>query len=817
MFDLSKFMIGTGSDGEPEQGESIPQPLPRSKNIPKQEQNRIDGKTDSFQEHDNTKKRSPEIEKDVEASDWSDGEEASGDLAKDWLRINQTNIENKCQVEELEVSNWSDGADSFKLEKHAQTQSDKKEIVKDDPESPVWSDDDLQSWSSNKNQNIVPMPKQTSPDQTLCQKDSQCEENPSQFNPINTSPFLFGKSKTLSEEMSEDSYKPVKSMANIPTVSQTIPKYSSPEQSHFSRPLPRVSKTDNNPRRKITTVRKSNIDRRIERLRKKVDDLETCSEALTDSDYTDIDTSDSESSDTSDLQINPKTPTKSEKLKSFVHKERLKKRNMKRIVLKLKEQKKKQGEFIDNLITRNMLLDKDLTESQSWLNQSHMKCELSQENLKSVKCLRGNLMDEIENQNSNLLNKMTEINQLEIKLKETQIENGFLHETIEKYSHQNHDNSEDMIKLRIEEAKSETEAEFRNKITELEQAYLEKEQLREEDHLNELQCKETDYKSQIETLRDKQKSVLSNMESDNSSILQDLKSEKVKHDSLKSNIIQLETENSDLKAKLEEYLSKNKLLESNLDEKIQEISNLQVETKNIETVDSLKAQFSHMADMYEKKIERLEEDIETNAEKLSQEINSNTTQLRDKDELINHLKKDLGVIRQDYEERMQLSEAQFITERETLCQRMDVMEQSKLNYEKEISRLEKELQDQSEQLQVDIRLSEKLEGKTKECEDVGKELLTMKEEMGALVDENQSLRENIQSSKQIEEEKGEEKEKINSRLVHCCSPYTSVFCESLHHFLDNETFVLDCYQGLIKIYSIYWKRKKRSLNWSVLT
>ena len=152
MFDLSKFMIGTGSDGEPEQGESIPQPLPRSKNIPKQEQNRMDGKTDSFQEHDNTKKRSPEIEKDVEASDWSDGEEASGDLAKDWLRIDQTNTENKCQVEELEVSNWSDGADSFKLEKHAQTQSDKKEIVKDDPESPVWSDDDLQSWSSNKNQ-----------------------------------------------------------------------------------------------------------------------------------------------------------------------------------------------------------------------------------------------------------------------------------------------------------------------------------------------------------------------------------------------------------------------------------------------------------------------------------------------------------------------------------------------------------------------------------------------------------------------------------------------------------------------------------------
>ena len=709
-------------------------------------------------------------------------------MTKDCLRIDQTNTEDKCQVEELEVSNWSDGADSLKLEKHVTTQLDKN--VKDDPESPVWSDDDLQSWSSNKNQNIVPIPNQTTAHQTLCQKDSECEENPiSQFNQIKTSPeIVFGKSKVLSEEMSEDSYKPIQPMANIPTVSQTIPKYSSPEQLHFTTSLPRNCKTDNISRRKITTVHKSNIDKRIERLRKKADDLETCSEGLTDSDYTDIDTSESECSETSDLEINPNTPQKSERLKSFVHKERLKKRYMKRIVAKLKEQKKKQGELIDNLITRNRLLDKDITENQSLLNQSHMKCELSQENLKAVKCLKGNLMDEIENQSSIMLNKMTEVDQLEIKLRETQIENGFLHDTIEKYSHQNHGNSEDKIKLRIEEAKLQTEAEFRNKITELEQAYLEKEQLREEDHLKEVQCIETDYNIQIETLRDKQKSVLSNMESENDAILQDFKNEREKNDNLLSKIDQLETENSDLKARIEEYSSKINFLESNLDEKIQEISDIQVQAKNNETVDSLKAQFSHMADMYEKKIERLEEDIETNAETLSQEINSNTTQLRDKDELINHLKKDLGIIRQDYEERMHLSEAQFITERETTCKRMDVMEQSKLNYEKEISRLEKELQDQNDQMQEGIRLSEKLAGKTKECEDIRKEFLTIKEEMGAMVVENQSLRANIQSLKQIEEEKGEEKEKINNRLVHCCSPYTSVFCERLHLFLDIETF-----------------------------
>ena len=172
-------------------------------------------------------------------------------MTKDLLRIDQPNTENKCQVDEVEVSNWSDGADSLKLENHATEHLDTQQNVKDDPESPVWSDDDLQSWSSNKNHCTA--------HQTLCQKDSECQDNPSQFNQVKTSPeVVFGKSKTISEEMSEDSYKPIQPMANIPTVSQTIPKYSSPEQPHFTTPLPRNCKTDHNSRRKITKVHKTN-------------------------------------------------------------------------------------------------------------------------------------------------------------------------------------------------------------------------------------------------------------------------------------------------------------------------------------------------------------------------------------------------------------------------------------------------------------------------------------------------------------------------------------------------------------------------------
>ena len=756
-------MIGTGSDGEHEPGERSPLALQRSINIPSPEHEEMVRAKGGEQD-----KISPVPEKDVEASDWSDCEEASVALTKN-------RNESKNQDEEPEASNWSDdGGDSFKLNDN-QTSLDKREnehqVTKNDPESPVWSDDDLQSWSSNRNQNIVSIPENETPDQNpLCQKDSNCEEN-AKFRKINTpAEILLGKSRSHSEELSDDSYRPIPPMANVPFKSQTIPKYTSPEQSHFPKPLPRSSKTDNKSRRKITLAHKSNIDQRIERLRRKVDDLEaSASEALTDSDYTDIEMNDSEFSDTSDLENNLATPTKRRgNLKSYVQKERLKRENLKKIVGKLKEQKKNQRECIDDLITRNKVLEKDVTDSQISLNQSHLKCTLAEEMSKSAKCLKGNIMDEIDNQSSMLLDKMNEVNQLQIKLKENQIENGFLRETIEKHLHQQNDNGEDILQLKIDEAISQKQIQFDNKIIELEQYYLEKEKLWKEDHVKELQCKEKDYDSQIERLKDEHKSVLSKMESEVTSNLQNYQRERVKSDTLESNISLLESENSELKGKLDEYLTKNKLLESNLDEKIQEISDLQEQTKNLETVDSLKAQFSHMADTYEKKIERLEQDIQTNDQKLSQEIHSNTEQLRDKDELINHLKKDLGLIRQDYEERMKLKEVQLISEKDTLLKRVNLMEQSELNNVKEIERLEKELEDQSKQIQECNRLSEMLEGKSKECENIGKDLLQMKEEAEALVNENKNLKANIQSLKEVVEE-----EKINKRLVYCIC--TSVF------------------------------------------
>ena len=63
MFDLSKFMIGSGSDGEHESGESSP--IQRLKKGPSD--------TSNFQFQGQESSPGPEQD-----SDWSDGEDASG-------------------------------------------------------------------------------------------------------------------------------------------------------------------------------------------------------------------------------------------------------------------------------------------------------------------------------------------------------------------------------------------------------------------------------------------------------------------------------------------------------------------------------------------------------------------------------------------------------------------------------------------------------------------------------------------------------------------------------------------------------------------
>ena len=707
MFDLSKFMIGSGSDGEHESGESGP--IQRLKKGPSD--------TSNFQFQGQESSPGPEQD-----SDWSDGEDASG-VVKHHRKTEKMDPERNIQI----PSNWSDDGDESNL-------IEKKETLimsQRSDESPVWSDDGLQSWISNKS------PKQITPVKIpVCLTDSE-GDNKSKINQFETSKKILGKAKTTSEEISDDSYKLIQPIVRLSNNQQTISPFSSPEKEDLLIPFKRLAKQDPKPK-KLTTMFKSNIDKRIERLRRKVEDVEV-PEALTDSDYTDVETSDSDYSDS--LEFGKKRKNKTDNLKSSVLKERLKKSNLKNMVSRLKEQKKNQRELINNLIFRKREVDKNLIIIQTLMKQSHLKCELTEGQLKTVKCLKGNLMEDIDNQNSMILDKINEVNEIKIKLKEIQIENKYLLEKIERNSNHDNDNrilslDEDMIKIKIDEAILQKDNEFKSKIIEHEVAHLEKEKIWEKNQFDKLQIKEKEYNIQIQKLKADQKATLSIMESEVTDKNLELKYERESNDHLRSSITCLETETISLKEKLEECQSQIKLLEDNIDEKIQEISELQTHAKNKETVESLKAQFSHMAETYEKKIERLEEDIKTNTEKLSKEFNFNTINLREKDELITHLKKDLGLIRKDYEERWKLRDDQFLSEKEDLLKRINTMLASKLEDEEKISNLEKEKESKSKQILNNNMISGELECKTRECEDLKEEVENLKKYIGIQQDEN---------------------------------------------------------------------------------
>ena len=165
------------------------------------------------------------------------------------------------------------------------------------------------------------------------------------------------------------------------------------------------------------------------------------------------------------------------------------------MVSRLKEQKKNQRELINNLIFRKREVDKNLIIIQTLMKQSHLKCELTEGQLKTVKCLKGNLMEDIDNQNSMILDKINEVNEIKIKLKEIQIENKYLLEKIERNSNHDNDNrilslDEDMIKIKIDEAILQKDNEFKSKIIEHEVAHLEKEKIWEKNQFDKLQIKE---------------------------------------------------------------------------------------------------------------------------------------------------------------------------------------------------------------------------------------------------------------------------------------------------------------------------------------
>ena len=159
---------------------------------------------------------------------------------------------------------------------------------------------------------------------------------------------------------------------------------------------------------------------------------------------------------------------------------------------------------------------------------------------------------------------------------------------------------------------------------------------------------------------------------------------------LESKIKQQESSFANLEQSRSEDQRRLKELEGTIEWKNEEMEKLKEGQSNMETLSSLKSQFSHMADTYEMKIERLEHDNAEIIGNLQGEINQNLELVREKDELIDHLKKDLGNIRSDFQQRMKNNELKNAEEAKNYELQIEDLKDFLKNKEKELENIKDE-------------------------------------------------------------------------------------------------------------------------------
>ena len=609
MFDLSKFMIGSGSDGE-------------SDHIP------VSHKSES-PVHEELEPRVENIA-DGQAEDQEEDERSNADL------------------------------------------DSKVQLSNNDIDSPQWSDDDLQSWQSNTtNQKQVPMTSTESNKILICATESEKEENfiihSEKQSHLKHDKSICDegqlvKSKTMSEEISEDSFLPVENttfVSHIPAHSAISPYYSSPEFQEIPEPKERPSKK----KQMLTASQKNNINEKIDYLKSRIEILSNDHNIIeNESDYSDLE--DSVSADDEDMLKKEPRSIKRTDLKVLLLKEKIKKSNISKIVSKLKEHKKEQQILIDNLVCKNKELDLEVTKHQILLKKNSLKCELSDAHLKTVKSLKGNLLEDIENQNSLILDKINEVNQLKLDLREYDIKYDHLNEKYKKavadkdlYMGRNEDDI-----LSIERRN----ADLMYKLEELDKKFQSRESQLLEERNNAMEVLKEENKLQIENIQADLLEKLAHKDDLIEDLQKDINNQKVLRSDIDNKFKGIEDENFNLQEKIKVYISQISNLENSLNQKEEEIIIIEKNKKDDETIESLKKQFSHMADTYENKINRLEEESETSADKFNQERNSLLQTIGEKDDLLNHLKKDLSNIREDFKERLKIQENKMREETEEL-------------------------------------------------------------------------------------------------------------------------------------------------------
>ena len=501
-------------------------------------------------------------------------------------------------------------------------------------------------------------------------------------------------------------------------------------------------------------TRASDLNERIIQLQQKVDKLDVVSE---DEMFESIGESTDDETDVKDKasQQSSRKSRMERSLKEIITRERCKRSQVKSIVNTLKQQKSQQKLIIDQLLEKNHELDLEMKKNNKLLRKKTLKNDLNEEHLKTVKCLKGSLLSDLDSQNSMILDKTAEVNRLTIERDELEIRYKNLQNRFDK--------ERKILKPKKVTEDGETQTELEEKDEKIEEDDRMQERLEMEFRSKESELKnqfETDFKSQEEKFQRTEEILKSEFSKqlEERDVVQRRLEENIERDSeiirgLESKVRQLDISNCQLRqshSEGEERLRELEVALADKDEEMEKVKEGGLDSS--ETLQSLKLQFSHMADTYENKIERMEKDNEEIVENLQREINQNLDIIKEKDELIDHLKRDLAAIKTDLQGRMRSNEERSLAETRKYEEKIENLltlletkekeienvnnksktEREKFNEEKEIGNTElRDLKQQVEKMKVNLQQKSSCES------DLLKSLVDLEESNSALRSQNE--------------------------------------------------------------------------------
>jgi len=343
----------------------------------------------------------------------------------------------------------------------------------------------------------------------------------------------------------------------------------------------------------------------------------------------------------------PRMREVNKELRAMIANEEEKRSHLRGIIEKLKSQKDEHSSVIDNLISENDQLSREVLQSERERRKSCVKEEISEGKLRAVSCLKGGLIEELEDQNSMILEQSGTVASLQIQLEELTIKNQHL------------EGKNSRLKERLEEkmnANMEAGPKDNNGADQLLQKYEnEKQRLRDELQLEIKRIKDAFEKERLdscEELKNKD-ALISELEQSNKKLCSDF--ENMKNETNQREV-ELETM---LRSGKEELSVVERDLKEQLEAKETEIQELKSLVSEQENIDGMKNQFQHMTDVYENKIETLNKKHEENIAVLTSEKAQLQQEVSEKSSMITHLRNDLQAINADIKTRLNTNNSEL--------------------------------------------------------------------------------------------------------------------------------------------------------------